>query len=225
MGDGTYATAAVWDTRYNAILDIGDPDRSELWLAPLVSMMMTRGCHTVLDLGCGTGHDVLALARQGFLAKGIDYAAVAIEEARRQARAANAAVAFRQGDIAQALPYDDGAFDAVVSNMVLHSFEDAPLRRIVAEVARCLQPGGLFLFHANSTEDAPQRLAVQPPERQCGPWSYVLAGGQTMHFFSRPYCEDLLAGWQDVAIDAVISHDDQGRPIKHAWRCTARKTE
>jgi SAM-dependent methyltransferase len=224
MSDGAYAAASVWNQRYRTILETGDPDRSSQWLSPFLPAVTADGCRDVLDLGCGTGHDSLALARHGLAVHGIDHAQVAIDEARRMAEMAGVAADFRQGDIGQPLPYGDGAFDAAISNLVLHSFPDASLRRIVAEVERCLRPGGLFLFHANSTEDAPRRLAAQPPERQTGPWSYVLAGGQTMHFFSEDYCRDLLAGWRELKIEAAVSRDAEGRPIKHAWRCIARKT-
>ncbi len=108
--------------------------------------------------------------------------------ANRLADSEGLTIDFRQGDVGLPLDYADETFDAVVSNLVLHSFDDTVLRRIVREAARCLRPGGLFLFHANSTEDLERRLAFQPPERQLGPRSYLPAGGQTMHFFSRDYC-------------------------------------
>lgn len=221
--DERYATADVWDTKHRAILAVGDLDRSSIWLEPFLPLMESQSCHDVLDLGCGTGYDALALARRGFEVRGIDYAQVAIDEAIRLASAEGLAIDFRQGDIGLPLPYADGAFDAVISNLVLHSFADAALRRIVGEVDRCLRPGGLFLFHANAMEDLEQRLSVQPPERQLGPRSFVLAGGQTMHFFSRDTCETLLADWLPLVLEPATSFDADDNPIKSVWRCAVRK--
>ena len=221
--DERYAAADVWDTKHRAILAVGDLDRSSIWLEPFLPLLESHGCRQVLDLGCGTGYDALALARRGFEVEGIDYAQVAIDEAIRLAGAEGLAIDFRQGDIGLRLPYADGAFDAVISNLVLHSFDDAALRRIVGEVDRCLRPGGLFLFHANAMEDLEQRLSVQPPERQLGPRSFVLAGGQTMHFFSRDYCETLLADWLPLMLEPATSFDAGGNPIKRVWRCAVRK--
>lgn len=44
----------------------------------------------------------------------------------------------------EALPYDDARFDAVVCADVLEQVAD--LHKVMAEVARALRPGGLFLF-------------------------------------------------------------------------------
>jgi ubiquinone/menaquinone biosynthesis C-methylase UbiE len=59
-----------------------------------------------------------------------------------------------------ALPFDDGAFDAVVSTLVLCSVPD--VERALAEVRRVLRPGGklLFLEHV-AADDRPDRLAWQ----------------------------------------------------------------
>jgi SAM-dependent methyltransferase len=223
IDDHSYAAASVWDRRHRSILADGDGDSSSLWLDPFLPRLTGHGCRRVLDLGCGTGLDAIDLARLGFEVEGVDYSRVAVDEAKRLAEAEGLAIGFRQGDIGLPLPYPDRRFDAVISNLVLHSFADILLRRIVAEVGRCLRPGGLFLFHVNSTEDVERRLAVQPPERRLGPHAYVLAGGQTMHFLGRDDIEALLAGWLEVELQAVTGCSRAGNPLKSAWRCAARK--
>ncbi len=223
IADERYADASVWDARHRAILAAGEIDRSSEWLAPFLPRLAATAAREVLDLGCGTGYDALALARGGFAVCGIDHSRVALEEARRLAREHSLTIDFREGDIGLPLPYGNASFDAAISNLVLHSFADAVVRAIVADVARCLRPGGLFLFHVNSTQDLQRRTATQPPECRLGPRLFVLAGGQTMHFFSRDDCEDLLAGWTDVRLEAVTLRDARGAPVKSAWRCAARK--
>jgi len=223
IADRHYAGASVWDARHLALLESGDLDRSSAWLEPFMALLAASAGRRVLDLGCGTGYDAVSLARNGFAVCGIDYSQVALDAARRLACAQSLAIDFRQGDIGLPLPYAEESFDATISNLVLHSFPDDVVRGIVREVGRCLRPGGLFLFHVNSTEDLPRRTAIQIPEWRLGPCFFVLAGGQTMHFFSRAYCESLLAGWVDVRLEAVTSHDARGAPVKSVWRCAARK--
>lgn len=98
---------------------------------------------TVLDLGCAGGFMAEAMALRGANVTGIDPAADAIEAARRHARASNLRIGYDVG-IGEALPYDAAAFDAVVCVDVLEHVSD--LNRVLAEVARTLRPGGLFLF-------------------------------------------------------------------------------
>jgi len=111
----------------------------------------------------------------------------------------------------------------VISNLVLHCFTEAGVRRIADEVERCLRAGGLLMFHVHSTHDLERRLAVQPPECQLGLHCFVLAGGQTMRFFSGDDCAALLAGWSLIAMEPMTTTDLHGHPVKSVWRCAARK--
>ncbi len=97
----------------------------------------------VLDLGCAGGFMAEALADRGARVTGIDPAARAIEAARAHAAAHGRDIAYDTG-VGEALPYDAGAYDAVVCVDVLEHVAD--LTQVLAEVARVLRPGGLFLF-------------------------------------------------------------------------------
>lgn len=97
----------------------------------------------VLDLGCAGGFMAEALAQRGARVTGIDPAAEAIDAARAHARKAGLRIGYDVG-VGEALPYDSAAFDAVVCVDVLEHVTD--LNKVMAEVARTLRPGGLFLF-------------------------------------------------------------------------------
>ncbi|WGH79645.1 bifunctional 2-polyprenyl-6-hydroxyphenol methylase/3-demethylubiquinol 3-O-methyltransferase UbiG [Jannaschia ovalis] len=97
----------------------------------------------VLDLGCAGGFMAEALAEKGARVTGIDPAAKAIEAARAHAAEQGHDIRYDTG-VGEELPYDDAAFDAVVCVDVLEHVQD--LDRVLAEVARVLRPGGLFLF-------------------------------------------------------------------------------
>lgn len=98
---------------------------------------------TVLDLGCAGGFMAEALAQRGADVTGIDPAAEAIGAARAHAREGDLRIRYDVG-VGEALPYDDASFDAVVCVDVLEHVSD--LNMVLAEVARTLRPGGLFLF-------------------------------------------------------------------------------
>ena len=97
----------------------------------------------VLDLGCAGGFMAEALAARGAQVTGIDPASGAIDAARAHARAQGLRIGYDVG-VGEALPYGDASFDAVVCVDVLEHVAD--LHRVMAEVARSLRPGGMFLF-------------------------------------------------------------------------------
>ena len=101
-----------------------------------------QGCD-VLDLGCAGGFMAEALAARGAQVTGIDPADGAIAAARAHARAQGLRIGYDVG-VGEALPYDDASFDAVVCVDVLEHVAD--LHKVLAEVARSLRPGGMFLF-------------------------------------------------------------------------------
>ena len=97
----------------------------------------------VLDLGCAGGFMAEALAARGARVTGIDPAESAIAAARAHARAQGLRIGYDTG-VGEALPYDNTSFDAVVCVDVLEHVAD--MAKVMAEVARVLRPGGLFLF-------------------------------------------------------------------------------
>ena len=97
----------------------------------------------VLDLGCAGGFMAEALAQRGANVTGIDPAEGTIEVARQHARKSGLGIGYDVG-FGEALPYADASFDAVVCVDVLEHVAD--LNQVLAQVARVLRPGGLFLF-------------------------------------------------------------------------------
>jgi SAM-dependent methyltransferase len=95
----------------------------------------------ILEIGCGTGSDLLQFAKHGALATGIDLTTKHVELARR--RIGDLAVV-HQAD-ARHLPFEDASFDYVYSHGVLHH-SDEP-EQVVREMLRVLRPGGRFNVH------------------------------------------------------------------------------
>ncbi len=101
----------------------------------------------ILDVGCGTGINLLEAARmlgpcQRLL--GIDLAPGLVDEARRKAKLAGVPATFVVGD-AEQIALGDASVDLVICNSVYHWFPDRA--RAVAELARVLRPGGQVLIN------------------------------------------------------------------------------
>jgi SAM-dependent methyltransferase len=103
----------------------------------------------VLDAACGTGNLAVIAARRGCRVDGLDIATNLIAQARERARGDGLAIEFAEGD-AEAMPYEDGTFDAVVS-MYGVMFAPRP-DRVVSELCRVTKPGGLIAL-ANWTRE------------------------------------------------------------------------
>lgn len=130
--------AGWWQDEFTAG---ADPEYEEQIL-PLVREHLA-GRRRVLDVGCGEGQVARHLAEVGVPAVvGVDPSVAQIDVAGERGGGPRYV---RAG--ADALPFADGSFDAVVACLVFEHIlaVDAAL----AEVARVLAPGGVFLFLLN----------------------------------------------------------------------------
>lgn len=98
---------------------------------------------TVLDVGCGTGVVALTAARAGAKVTGVDLTPELVRHARENASLARLEIEWHEGD-AEALPFADGTFDAVVSQFG-HMFAPRP-EVAVREMLRVLRRGGTIAF-------------------------------------------------------------------------------
>jgi SAM-dependent methyltransferase len=218
----TYAGALFWDAYFRKLRESGgDLDWGGRWTDPFLVPLREAEAHTVLELGCGTGNDAARLAGEGYSVTAVDLSAEAIGRARARF---GPGVSFLIADMAVPLPFPDGSFDAVMSNVALHMFPDSVTRLLFAEVGRVVRSGGLFLFHVNALEDRPLRARWSPVARELEQ-DYVLEQpGQTMHFFSAAYLRELLREWRELRLDPVqIASRETGEPFKQVWRGLAHR--
>jgi ubiquinone/menaquinone biosynthesis C-methylase UbiE len=93
----------------------------------------------VLDVAAGNGNATLAAARRGCQVTSTDYVKELLDRGALRARAEGLDVKFQVAD-AEALPFEDGSFDAVLSTFgVMFSPDQA---RAASELARVCRPGG-----------------------------------------------------------------------------------
>ncbi|MFC9977081.1 SAM-dependent methyltransferase [Spirillospora sp. NPDC127200] len=105
----------------------------------------------VLDLGCGYGRIANHLAADGCRVTGLDAQPSLLERARRDAADRGLAADYVRGDMRD-LPWT-GRFDAVLCWFTSFGyFDDDGNRRVLAEVAGALRPGGRFLVETMSRD-------------------------------------------------------------------------
>ena len=104
----------------------------------------------VLDVAAGNGNATLAAARRGSMVTSTDYVASLLDRGSERAKAERLDVKFQVADV-EALPYDDGTFDAVISTFGVMFAPDHA--RSASEMARVCRSGGRIGL-ANWTPDS-----------------------------------------------------------------------
>lgn len=141
---------------YDAIATTYAQTRSAVpWVVEILKKYMgelTPGS-VIIELGCGTGNHVRALAEalpQHHYA-GFDQSI----EMLKQARALTEQVIFAQGDAQWRWPYSNAYADLVFNVDVIHYIENLSI--FFGEAKRVLKPGGTLLIATDSEEDLHNR--------------------------------------------------------------------
>jgi ubiquinone/menaquinone biosynthesis C-methylase UbiE len=100
----------------------------------------------VLEIGCGGGQCAIAFAKRGAIATGVDISDAQMTFARKLARREGVEATFLRHTIEDLSPVADDSEDVVFCAYALNYLRR--IERCLAEVARVLRPGGLFVFSA-----------------------------------------------------------------------------
>jgi deazaflavin-dependent oxidoreductase (nitroreductase family) len=107
----------------------------------VVLAWMPDRCGTALDVGCGDGRLVRAIAGHAGLVTGIDTDHASIEQARALGKGCDN-VRFIEGDFLTE-PFDDSQFDLITAVATLHHM---PLDRALTRAKQLLAPGGVLVI-------------------------------------------------------------------------------
>ena len=173
------------------------PDDPEPWAwerRRALLLLEARPGERVLDLGCGAGRFVAALAEAGADPVGVEVAEAALERSRRNAPGADLRLLAPDGSV----PLEHGSVDLVWCSEVLEHVADGG--HLLLEARRVLRPGGRLLvtvpFHGRMKAAA---IAVARFEAHFDPQ------GQHLRFFTRRSLARTLAdaGFGELRIGAA----------------------
>jgi len=137
----------AWDEAWRELASTGEESR---WRRPepkvlaSIPLLKRRGVRRVLDLGTGMGRHTVALAANGFDVWGLDASQSGVRHVGAEATGVGLRVALLLGTVVE-LPFPASSFDFVLAWNVLYHGDSASAGQAIAEVARVLRPGGLYL--------------------------------------------------------------------------------
>jgi ubiquinone/menaquinone biosynthesis C-methylase UbiE len=111
----------------------------------LLDFIVNHPAGRAIDLGCGTGTNVVALAEHAWDVTGVDFAPLAIRLAKRKVRAADVRASVLVGDVTN-LTGISGPFDLALDLGCFHGIEART--SYLSELMRILAPGGYWLMYA-----------------------------------------------------------------------------
>jgi len=101
----------------------------------------------VLDLGCGTGTNVITLAQHGWQVVGVDYVKRAVRTAERKASQAGVTAEFFVNDVTK-LEGVRGVFDLVLDIGCFHSLDGGERVQYLDNLERLTRPGSTFMVYS-----------------------------------------------------------------------------
>jgi SAM-dependent methyltransferase len=184
----------------------------------------------VLDVASGPGYAAARAAARGAEATGVDFSAEMVALAREL----HPGIEFGEGD-AGTLPFENGAFDAVIANFLMPHVADLPA--VVRELTRVTRPGGRVALttwdaegavYARGVPEAVAAVGAPPPDLPPGPpffqyaredeFAGLLAGAGLVSpsvsvFAFTHRLHDLDAFWRDliggtVRMNALVTRQD-----------------
>jgi 2-polyprenyl-3-methyl-5-hydroxy-6-metoxy-1,4-benzoquinol methylase len=203
--DSWHANAAAWTA---AVRSGAIESRRLATDAAILGAVQGRRPQKVLDLGCGEGWLVRALAEQGITALGIDGAAPLIEAAER---AGGSFLRLSYAELIAAPERCGDGFDLAVANFALLEREILPLLKTLR---RILTPDGWLLVQTLHP------LAVGPPYEDGWRTEDFCGFGDGM-WAPMPWYFRTLGSWLGVLRDAGFAlqalrepaHPRDGRPL------------
>lgn len=128
----------------------------------------------ILDLGCGTGRHAIYFARKGYEVSGFDWSENAVMRAEGLFKARNLRADLRVWDMTRLpYPYEDGSFDGVVANKVIHHAKLETIKRIFGEIERITLKGGFLYLNVPSMEEVLREMKEGEKMEEIEPGTYL----------------------------------------------------
>jgi tellurite methyltransferase len=122
-----------------------------------------HSCRRILDLGCGNGRHVIALAKKGFRTTGLDISPNGLRLTGEWLHEEALQAGLVSADTRRYFPFEAESFDGLISTQVIHHALLADVRISIAEIRRVLTPGGMaFITMPSGNHKGEAAVEIEP---------------------------------------------------------------
>ena len=160
-----------------------------------------RGALRVLDLGCGGGHHLLFLAREGFDYYGVDGSRRGLEIAGERLEHAGFEAKNLHLATFEQLPFEDDFFDCVIDRGAVVCNRKAAIPGILGEIRRTMKPGAALYSTIIHEDSAERRTARALGDNDYTDFAGHVSGAGVLHFTNAQEASELFGAFQ---IDRIV---------------------
>ncbi len=179
-----------------------------------------------LEMGCGKGRNVIALAHQEMIQKmyGFDFSDIAIKEADHRAKEENIQnkVQFDVMDATESWRYKNNFFDFTIDCFASTDIESPEGRQFaVNEMHRVLKPQGYFLVYVMSTDDQFHKEMIEKSPAEEINAFYNSGNGKFEKVFSEQELDQIYKQFtliESKRVEKIAEFFGKSYYCKHHWR-------
>ncbi|MBN1304286.1 MAG: class I SAM-dependent methyltransferase [Anaerolineales bacterium] len=127
----------------------------------LLEFIAAHPAGKAIDLGCGTGTNLITLAKHGWQVVGVDFAPRAVRKAKKKLSRLDIQATLLVEDVTR-LESIHETFDLVLDIGCSHSLHKDQWDRYLARLDRLLEPGGRWLLYTFISAGAAQAAGITP---------------------------------------------------------------
>ncbi|EQD41631.1 Methyltransferase type 11 domain protein [mine drainage metagenome] len=209
MKKGEKMTGQTKDRTKNTVKEEKDPympyyngkeigqDKPSKSMQKLSVFLKKNNTTRILDFSCGTGRNLIFMAKRGFDVSGFDSSKYAVRTCRAELRREGLDAQVRLCNMERGLPYRNESFDAVMAIRAMYQTKMENIRRLASEVDRVLKKGGYVYMESKQCHlcffgNGRRVVKVEP-----GTYKW-LGGGTYYHFFKESELRNLFKGYRTV---------------------------
>jgi SAM-dependent methyltransferase len=176
-------------------------------LDEVARVFSTHQFQIVLDLGCGNGRHVVALASLGYQVIGLDISRTGLYLSREWLQESHQLADLIQADTRFPLPFHDSCLDGLLSTQVIHHALQDEVELAISEIYRIIKPGGLAFVTVPCRSSSRRRSSSQQIEDH----TYLPLEGREAGLPHHIFSEDRLRQAFRKFDIQEISYRDDGR--------------